>query len=72
MAAGILPDARTVVISIGIAEKLQALQKRGLLRQSDRLLKEFGLLTRIITFSSTEKEILTHEFGLTNVSLSTA
>jgi len=66
--AGILPRAKTVVISIGVAEKLQALQKRGLLRECERLLKEFRLLTRVITFSHVEMKILTEEFSLENVS----
>lgn len=64
---GILPRVNTVLVSIGVSEKLQALKKRGLQRQSQRLLKEFSLLTRIITFSSLEKEILTKEFSLVNV-----
>lgn len=66
--AGILPRAKTVLISIGVAEKLQALQKRSLLRERERLLKEFRLLTRIITFSHIEMKILTEEFSLKNVS----
>jgi len=67
-AFGILPRVKTVLVSIGVSEKLQALKKRGLQRQRERLLKEFSLLTRIITFSSAEKEILTKEFSLENVS----
>jgi glycosyltransferase involved in cell wall biosynthesis len=67
-AFGVLPRVKTVLVSIGVSEKLQALKKRGLHRQSERLLKEFSLLTRIITFSSLEKEILTKEFSLENVS----
>lgn len=67
-AFGILPRVKTVLVSIGVSEKLQALKKRGLHRQSERLLKEISLLTRIITFSSLEKEILTKEFSLENVS----
>jgi len=67
-AVGILPRAKTVVISIGVAEKFQALQERGLLRERERLLKEFRLLTCIITFSRVEMKILTEEFSLKNVS----
>ena len=66
-AFGILPRVKTVLVSIGVSEKLQALKKRGLHKERERLLKEFRLVTLIITFSSVEQEILTKEFALDNV-----
>lgn len=64
---GVLPRVKTIVISIGIAEKLQALQNRGLSRQYKRLVNEISLISRIITFSNSEEEILREQFGLSNV-----
>lgn len=65
---GLLPRVAMVVISIGIAEKLQALAMRRKVREQKWLLREMKYVSQIITFSSIEEDILKRQFGLANVS----
>ena len=64
---GILRKKKIILISIGLSEKLQLLTDRGAIGALNRLLREIKGISKIVTFSWHEKNILTNHYHLDNV-----
>lgn len=64
---GLLKNKKIVLISIGLLEKFQLLADRGGRKSLKRLLNEVANISKIITFSWSEKNLLTNKYGLTNI-----
>lgn len=64
---GLLKNKKIVLISIGLSEKFQLLEDRGAKTSLKRLLYEVASISKIITFSWSEKNLLTRKYNLTNV-----
>lgn len=64
---GLLKNKKIVLISIGLLEKFQLLTDRGAKTSLKRLLYEVASISKIITFSWSEKNLLTKKYSLKNV-----
>lgn len=64
---GLLKDKKIVLISIGLSEKLELLVDRGAKASLRRLLCEVASISKIITFSWSENNLLTKKYNFKNV-----
>ncbi len=64
---GLFKNLKVILISIGLSEKFQLLVDRGASAPLNRLLSEIESISKIITFSWSEKTILTNNYNLDNV-----